>query len=185
MASAEEQEYSYELKIPKERIAVLIGTKGETKKQLEQATNTRLEIDSENGDVIMYGKDAILLYTTKEIITAISRGFNPQTAMLLLKQDYAIEIINLKDAARTQNDLIRLRARIIGEGGRARATIESLTQTYISVFGKTISIIGSFEGLSLARRAIEMLIKGSTHGNVYKLLEKRQKELRPANSPIL
>ncbi len=88
MASAEEQEYSYELKIPKERIAVLIGTKGETKKQLEQATNTRLEIDSENGDVIMYGKDAILLYTTKEIITAISRGFNPQTAMLLLKQEH-------------------------------------------------------------------------------------------------
>lgn len=178
MASEQEQEYSYDLRIPKERIAVIIGIKGETKKQIEQATKTRLEIDSENGDIQIFGNDAINLYTTKEIITAIGRGFNPQTAMMLLKPDYAIEIINLKDSARTPNDLIRLRARIIGEGGRARTTIESLTQSYISIFGKTVSIIGTFEGLNLARRAIDMLIKGSAHGNVYKFLEKKQKELR-------
>ena len=35
------EEYGYGLKIPKERIAVLIGTDGETKKQIEESTKTK------------------------------------------------------------------------------------------------------------------------------------------------
>ena len=44
----EEQEYQYELKIPKERIAVLIGKKGETKRVIERTTKTKLKV-SRNG----------------------------------------------------------------------------------------------------------------------------------------
>ena len=34
--ASEEEEYNYEIKIPKERIAVLIGKKGEVKKTIEE-----------------------------------------------------------------------------------------------------------------------------------------------------
>ena len=65
-------EYSYELKIPKDRVAVLIGKNGEIKKQLEEHTKTKIKVDSEEGDVFVMGEDAILLFSVREIIKAIS-----------------------------------------------------------------------------------------------------------------
>ena len=35
-------DYSYELKIPLARVAVVIGTHGKVKKEIEEATNTHL-----------------------------------------------------------------------------------------------------------------------------------------------
>ena len=64
-------EYTYELKMPKERVAVLIGTKGETKKEIELATKTKLDIDSKEGDVTIRGEDSVKIFNTKLIIQAI------------------------------------------------------------------------------------------------------------------
>ena len=66
----------------------------------------------------------------------------------------------------------------IGEGGKSRKTIEDLTECYISVYGKTIGIIGEPENVAAARKAVEDLLKGSPHGNVYKLLEKRRRMIK-------
>ena len=164
------EEFSYTLRIPKERIAVLIGTGGEVKKQIESEMKVALHIDSKEGTVTLSGKDAINLYTTREMVLAIGRGFNPDVAKLLVKQDYGIEIISLQDYAKTDNDLIRLRGRIIGEDGKSRKTIESLTNTNICVYGKTIAIIGELETIPLARRALGALLAGSTHSAVYHML---------------
>ena len=173
-------EYSYEIKIPKERVAVLIGTKGETKKQLEQLAKTKLTIDSDEGDVTISGEDAINLYATKEIVRAIGRGFNPEVAKLLIKQDYGFELVNIADWAKTKEEMERLRGRVIGEGGKSRKLIEELTETSICVYGKTVGIIGQVEMLPLAKRAVESLLSGSRHANVYKWLEKRRKEVKRA-----
>ncbi|MBW2969218.1 KH domain-containing protein [Candidatus Woesearchaeota archaeon] len=173
---ASKEEYSYEVKIPKDRIAVLIGKRGEIKKQIEKSTKTQIQIDSKEGEIIITGTDAIHLYTCKEIIRAIGRGFNPEIAQQLLKQDYGLEIIPIN--ARNKEDLERLKGRIIGQEGKSRKTIEQITQTNICVYGKTISIIGDFEGLDLSRRAINMLLTGSPHSNVFRMLEKRIKEVK-------
>ena len=171
----EETEYSYEIKIPQERIAVLIGTNGETKKEIEEATKSQLDISKE-GDVTINGDDGLLLYTTKEIVRAIARGFNPKIALLLLKADYSLEIIDMKDiAGKNKNTLLRLKGRVIGKGGKSREEIERLTDTNISVYGKTIGIIGETTLVALARRAIAMLLQGSMHKTVYHFLEKQKK----------
>jgi len=170
-------EFSYQVKIPKDRIAVLIGIKGEIKKQLEDNTKTKIDIDSAEGYVTVVGKEALSLYTTKEIIKAIGRGFNPEIAMLLLKQDYSFEIINLPDFEKP-SQFKRIKGRIIGKEGKSRRLLEEYTDTFISVYGKTVSIIGRSDTISIARRAVEMLIKGSPHSNVYKWLEKMQRELK-------
>ena len=65
-----------------------------------------------------------------------------------------------------------------GADGKARVTIERLTETFIVIYGKTISIIGTTERTLLARRAIETLLDGSTHAAVYKWLEKSAKQVR-------
>jgi ribosomal RNA assembly protein len=182
MTSNEVEEFAYELKIPRERVAVLIGKKGELKRQLESVTKTKIKVDSDEGDVDIKGKDALLLYTCREIVRAIGRGFNPDIAMQLLKQDYGIEFLSLNDYAATPKMLERLRGRVIGEGGKSRRTIEDLTFTNISVYGKTIGIIGRLEGIPAARKAVEALLAGRKHGTVYKFLERNRKEMRMAET---
>ena len=170
-------EFSYQIKIPKERIAVLIGKGGEIKKQIEETTKTQLDIDSNEGDVTVNGEDALTLYSTREIIKAIARGFNPDIALLLLKQDYAFEIIYLPDFDK-KSHFMRIKGRIIGTNGKTRKIIEYNTECYICVYGKTVSIIGRNDTIHLARKAIEMIIKGSPHSNVYRWLENMKREVR-------
>ena len=134
-----------------------------------------LDVDSKEGLVNIKGKDALLLYLAREIVRAIGRGFNPDTAMLLLKQDYGLEIIRIMDYARNQDDMERLRGRVIGEGGKSRKTIESLTETSICVYGKTVSMIGNLEHLADARRAVIDLLSGGTHAAVYRWLERKRR----------
>jgi len=171
-------EFRYELKIPKERVAVLIGRKGETKKELEAVTKSRITVDSKDGDIFICGEDGLGLYNAFEVIKAIGRGFNPEVALLLLKPDYMFESINVKDFAKTVNSELRLKGRVIGKDGKSRKTIEELTECYVCVYGKSIGIIGEVEGVDNARTAIESLLKGSTHANVYKFLEKKRRQLK-------
>ena len=169
-------EFSYELKIPQERVAVLIGTDGNTKKEIEENSKSKLDISKE-GEVVITGSDALLLYVAREVIRAISRGFNPKHAIQLLKTDYVLEIIDMKEVAgKNKNTMERMKGRVIGSGGKAREEIERLTDTHISVYGKTIGIIGDTENTFLAREAVAMLLNGSMHKTVYHFLEKKHKE---------
>ena len=171
-------EYSYELKVPKSRVAVIIGKEGAVKKDLEDLTNIKVDIDSKEGDVFVRGEDALGLYTAREIIKAISRGFNPEIAKLLLKPDYVFDVIDISEFAKSKEAMLRLKGRVIGKEGKARRLIEELTECSLSVFGKTISIIGFADSVGNARQAVEALLRGSTHANVYKVLEKKRREMK-------
>jgi ribosomal RNA assembly protein len=171
------EEFAYELKVPEERVAVLIGKEGSTKKLIEAETGCSVDITKE-GDVTITGTDGVILYTTKDIIKAIARGFNPKTALLLLKQDYAFEMIDMKViAGKSKNTMERLKGRVIGKGGKSREEIERLTNCYISIYGKTIGIIGELQQVSIAREAVAMLLQGSMHKTVFTFLEKKKKEM--------
>jgi ribosomal RNA assembly protein len=175
--------YSYELKIPQERVAVLIGKNGEVKKSIESDTKTQIKIDSLEGDVFIYGNDALGLYTSREVVRAIGRGFNPDIAKLLLKQDYVFEMIHLVEfTGKSKNTMLRLKGRVIGREGKSRKLIEELTESYVSVYGKSISIIGTSEAAAMAKRAVEALLGGSTHANVYKWLENKRREMKRKNA---
>ena len=174
-------EYSYELKVPKNRVAVIIGKEGSTKKEIEEATKTKLDIDSKEGDISVAGEDALGLYAAREIIKAIGRGFNPELAMLLLKQDYVFEVVDVADFVKSKDAIIRLKGRVIGKEGKSRKLIEELTECNLSVFGKTIGMIGYPDAVANARHAIESLLKGATHANVYKWLERRRRETKRRN----
>jgi ribosomal RNA assembly protein len=175
------EEYKYDLKIPKERVAVLIGSKGETKKLIEKETSTKLYIDSEEGDVAVSGTDSLNLFSCREVITAIGRGFNPEIALKLLKIDYVFDLINVSELSRNKNDMQRLKGRVIGQEGKSRKCIEELTNCELSVYGKTIGIIGPVEQVGNTRIAIEMLLNGSMHASVFQFLEKKRREVKTIN----
>ncbi len=171
-------EYSYELKIPKERIAILIGKNGEIKAKLETEANCRVNINSDDCFVRVIGKEAISLFNAREIIKAVGRGFNPDVAFLLLRADFALEIIKLADYNKHKNHMLRMKARVIGTQGKSRKFIEQMTETYVSVYGKTISVLGRNDNVSIGRRAIENLLEGSPHSTVFKWLERQRRELK-------
>ena len=171
-------EFRYELRIPKDRIAVLIGKDGEIKDQIESTTESRMDIDSREGDVIITGHDVLKLYQLRDIIKAVGRGFNPEIAMLLLRADYAFELIQLRDYSPHKNHQLRMKGRVIGREGKTRALIEELAGVNMCVYGKTIAIIGPVEHTTVAARAVDMLLSGSPHANVYKWLEKKRRVLK-------
>ena len=170
--------YSYEMRIPASRVAVLIGVEGSVKKRVEKETGTRIAIDSKEGEVFLSGNDALGLYSAREIVSAIGRGFNPEIALQLLKPDYSFEQFSLYDYAKTRNHFIRIKGRIIGSNGKSRELMEEFTDCKISVFGKTIGIVGRVESVSICRRAVESLIAGSRHAVVYRFLERQRRELK-------
>lgn len=169
--------FTYEIKVPKERVAVLIGKNGEMKKRIETATRVALSIDSKEGDVLIQGTDALQLYTTRDIIRAIARGFNPETALLLLKQDYVFEIIDVSRYVK-ESQLVRIKGRVIGKEGKVRTVLEELTESFISVYGKSISIIGEIDNIRACKRAVESLLQGAPHAVVYKWLERRRRDMK-------
>lgn len=169
--------FKQDLKIPKERIAILIGTSGETKKEIERETGCDINIDSNEGIVEITSEDSFKLLICKNIVKAIARGFNPEIATNLRKIDYDFILVDLSDYVKTKKDLERLKGRLIGKAGKGRSTIENLTDTYISVYGKTVGIIGEIANLNVARRALMMLIEGKQHTTVFKWLEKTRNRL--------
>lgn len=168
------------IKVPLERIAVLVGPKGGVKELIEEKSTAMLNIDSQSGDVEIKGaKDPIKGMRATEVIHAIARGFSPEKALRLFDDEFLMfETIDLSNIARTEKDLQRIRGRIIGKSGKTREIFESLTNVRISVYGKTVCLLGRPEQNSVAKKGIDMLLEGSSHGPVYKFLEKKKSELK-------
>jgi len=168
-----------EIKIAGNRVGVLIGKGGSVKKELEEKTCTTISIESKEGSVKLEGENATLLLRGIEVIQAINRGFSPERAFILLEdEDLLLDVIDLSGLTDSPRQLDRLRGRIIGKDGRSREQIEHMTECEISVFGKTVAIIGLPEQMKIARSAIDMLLQGLPHEMVFSFLERKRRELK-------
>ena len=157
------------IRIPKQRISVLIGKEGKTKSYIEKSTKTKIIVEE---DVTVEGED-LNVVSACDIIKAIGRGFKPEDSIELLDENKMLQVIPIE---KKKNILIRIKSRLIGTHGKARRNIELLTKTKISVYGKTVSVIGEYENVKMSVDAIERLISGSPHKNVYKHLEQNKSE---------
>lgn len=193
------------VRIPAARVAVLIGRRGRTKAAIEKGCAVSVEVDSSDGTVTVRsdggleaavggggaaagggggsGEDAAFMpLKAAEIVAAIGRGFAPDRAMSLLDGERSLHVIDLREfAGRSPSQIGRIKGRIIGERGRARRSMESLTGASISVYGRTVAVIGTAASLKMAVEAISSLSAGSMHGAVYGRLEaarRRQKAER-------
>lgn len=162
------------VKIPANRIAVLVGKTGSVRREIEKKLKVKLTIDEE----VSIDGDALNVMDAKNIVTAIGRGFSPQNAMKLTDEENTIAVIYLPSDERKMK---RLKSRIIGEGGRARENLERLTDTNISIFGKTVSIIGPVESVKDMTDVMEMFIKGFSHRAIYAFLEKQRTKRKSFN----
>ena len=163
---------SESIKAPQDRIAAIIGTNGVTKKALEKKGKAKIIVDSENGNIEISGRDPLKLLQAASAVKAIARGFSPDKALKLFEDDYLLDIIGLNETTDSKKELANIRGRIIGTSGKARKKIEEETNSFVSVYGKTVSIIAKIDDLPIARKGIEMLLRGASHSNVYNTLKR-------------
>lgn len=164
------------LHVPEDRIAVLIGKNGETKKLIEKQGNCRLKVDSETGEVRVEAQDAVQLMKAISVVKAIARGFVPGKALNLFDDDYCLEIIKLRELiGKSEKAIENKKARVIGKQGKVRERIEELAECFVSVYGNTIGIIGKLESISAAKEGIEMLLQGAKIENLERFLLKEKK----------
>ncbi len=166
-------------RIPLERVAVLVGTGGRVKKEIEERLGVSLKIDSREGIVEIAPKpeagrnwDPVNLFKARDIVEAIGFGFSPDRAMALAQDDMVLSVIDLTTyTGKDKEDMTRIKARIIGSGGKTRRIIEETAHVYVSVGQDTVAIIGSTRDVEAAKEAVEMLINGAPHSSVYKFLD--------------
>lgn len=172
------------VRIPKERVGVLLGPEGKVKQYIEEKLLVSLEVDSEQGDVNIVlsekASDPSELFKARDVVTAIGRGFAPEHAFRLIRDEEAIfDVISLREIfGRSESDITRIKGRIIGMEGKTRRIIEELSGADIVVYGYTVGIIGTFEQANIARTAVQMLIDGCQHHSVYKYLAKSRREIK-------
>jgi len=172
------------VRIPKERVGVLVGPDGKVKERIEEKLAVVLEIESASGGVTIVlsekARDPSLLFKAKDTVTAIGRGFSPEYAFRLLRDEDAIfDFIDLRLVfGRSESDIKRVKGRIIGANGKTRKLIEELTDASVVVYGHTIGFIGTFEQVEVARNAVQMLIDGSQHHTVYKYLQRKRSDFK-------
>jgi len=171
------------VRIPQERVAVLIGAGGVDKRRIEKATATVLTVD-EDGLVEICASESYAEFIAKDVVKAVGRGFAPHDALRLATGDYYLKIVDLKDILGSENSVERQKARIIGEEGKARRMIEECSGAKMVVYGGTVSLVGLVDEVELASAAITHLLDGKPHSFVYTFLEhgkKRMKEKRIAH----
>jgi len=171
------------VRIPKERVGILIGPEGKVKQYIEEKLQVTIEIDSEGSVTVTLSEkatDPSLLLKAKDVVTAIGRGFAPEVAFRLIRnEDEIFDLIDLRLIfGRSESDIKRIKGRIIGADGKTRKLIEELSEADVVVYGHTVGLIGSFEQVDTAHNAVQMIIEGCQHHTVYNYLQKKRTELK-------
>ena len=162
------------IRIPIDRVGSVVGKSGRTKLWIEEKCYVNLDIDSRSGEIHISTDDKIsnpLLAV--DLIQSIAHGFSKVRASNLFDEDKFLSIIDLTQYyKKSSHSISRIKSRVIGQNGKARQVMEELSDTNISVYGHSISIIGSFEQIKLVENAINLLISGAQQKTVYALLQK-------------
>lgn len=139
-------------------------------KKLSRILNVKIKIEGNEITLEGAGDNE---YVAEKVIEAIDFGFSAPTALLIKQEDFLFSVLDIKDYT-PKKDLQRIRARIIGTGGKTLRTLLTLTDCHFETKDNKVGIIGSPEAMLNAQNAVISLVQGSKQANVYAFLEKHR-----------
>lgn len=155
--------------IPQERLRKLKEHK-ELVSKVEKLCGCKIAFDTDDDAVEIKG-DAFPEYLGRNIVYAFGRGFDMEIACKLYENDYYFGSVDLGQIISSDKRIKQIKARIIGNEGRTKRYIEEVSAAKISVYGDTVSFIGTIEEINEAETAVNTLIEGGTHRLAYIRME--------------
>jgi ribosomal RNA assembly protein len=171
------------LRLPADRLGVVIGPHGATRKLLEERSGLPITVDSEQNEVSFDdkapGADPLMVLKMRDVLRALGRGFSPEHALRLFSDAAYFELLDIHDYTGKNKARIRqVTARIVGSEGKTRRIIEESTHCDLAIYGHTVGIIGDLENLANAKQAVDMLLRGAEHASVYSFLERQRRKAK-------
>jgi len=156
--------------IPEERMKILKKDE-KWREQLKKLSDAKIKL---NDEISIESEDTFQVLRLKEVMKAFGRGFDFDSALNLLDEDYFLEVIEINDfCGKSKKRQTVLKGRVIGTKGKMKKMVEKYCDVKVAIYGKTISILGIWNNVRKAKQAIEMLLEGRMHTTVYKFLERQ------------
>lgn len=142
----------------------------------------KVKISINKGSLLIKGNE-YNEFITETIVVAVDFGFDLEDAFLLLDENFVLEFIDIKTNTHRRN-IKDVRSRVIGKKGKAMKTIENLTDSVVVLKDNVVGVIVNSENLDVTVQAIESLIRGAKHGNVFSYLEKNKSREKLLNDDL-
>ncbi|SOV10536.1 KRR1 small subunit processome component, putative [Plasmodium sp. gorilla clade G2] len=98
--------------------------------------------------------DPYIIIKSRDMISLLSRSVPFIHAKRVLEDETYCDIIKISGYVRNKNKFIKRRQRLLGSNATTLKALEILTNCYICIHGKTVSVIGHFKSLKVVRRII-------------------------------
>lgn len=103
--------------------------------------------------------DPYAIIKARDIIKCLARSVPYQMALTLLEDEVYCDIIKIKSFVRDKQVFVKRRQRLVGPEGATLKALEILTECYMLVQGNTVTLIGHYSKLKVARRVVEEVMK--------------------------
>jgi ribosomal RNA assembly protein len=103
--------------------------------------------------------DPYAIIKARDIIKCLARSVPYQIALTLLEDEVYCNIIKIKSFVRDKQVFVKRRQRLVGPEGATLKALEILTECYMLVQGNTVTLIGHYTKLKVARRVVEEVMK--------------------------
>jgi ribosomal RNA assembly protein len=162
-----------QITIPMKRAELLSDKK--LMKEITERLGCKITIS--NGNEVEIDGNALSEFDARNVIQAFARGFDFNVAFKLLSDDYFFSTLDMKDSFRNEGQIERMRARLIGTEGRTKKYIEAVSGAYLSIYGNSVSMIGTTDEIKIASAAVNILLEGGTHSAAYTVMEKTKRKI--------
>ncbi len=165
-----------EIDLPLEKL-IKLKAKKKILDKIENYSKCRITIGDKS--VVIESKehaDAYGEFLAYNIINAFEKGFDINTAFLLVNEEYYFSYIDINQVWPDEKRKRQIKARIIGENGRTKRYIESVSSAKISVHDDFVGFIGKVDNIAEAETAVRAIINGGTHKQAYNKMEARHRK---------